>query len=30
MESPVLAAIVPKLSACIDGTWLREYFDTLE
>ena len=30
MESPALAAMVPKLSACLDGTWLREYFDALE
>lgn len=30
MESAALAAMVPKLSACLEGTWLREYFDALE
>jgi (4S)-4-hydroxy-5-phosphonooxypentane-2,3-dione isomerase len=24
-----LAQIGPKLSACLDGTWVREYFDAL-
>jgi quinol monooxygenase YgiN len=30
MTSAVLAEVAPKLSACLDGTWLREYFDPLE
>ena len=29
MSSAKLAAIGPKLSACLDGGWVREYFDTL-
>ena len=30
MSSKILAEIGPKLSACLDGTWVREYFDPLE
>jgi (4S)-4-hydroxy-5-phosphonooxypentane-2,3-dione isomerase len=30
MNSKTLAEIAPKLSACLDGTWVREYFDALE
>jgi len=26
----VLGEIAPKISACLDGTWEREYFDGLE
>jgi quinol monooxygenase YgiN len=29
MGSAKLAEIAPKISACIDGTWVREYFDPL-
>jgi quinol monooxygenase YgiN len=29
MSSAKLAAIGPKLSACLEGGWVREYFDTL-
>jgi quinol monooxygenase YgiN len=29
MNSSKLAEIAPKLSACLDGTWVREYFDPL-
>jgi autoinducer 2-degrading protein len=29
MGSAVLAAVAPKISACLDGTWEREYFDPL-
>ena len=30
MNSKMLAATAPKISACLDGTWLREYFDPLD
>ena len=30
MDSKALAEIAPKLSACLEGTWVREYFDALE
>lgn len=30
MHSAVLAQAAPKISACIDGTWVREYFDGFE
>jgi (4S)-4-hydroxy-5-phosphonooxypentane-2,3-dione isomerase len=30
MNSKILAEIAPKISACIVGTWVREYFDGLE
>jgi quinol monooxygenase YgiN len=30
MHSQMLAETAPKISACLDGTWLREYFDPLE
>jgi len=26
----MLAETAPKISACLDGTWLREYFDPLD
>jgi (4S)-4-hydroxy-5-phosphonooxypentane-2,3-dione isomerase len=30
MTSSILAELAPKLSACLDGTWEREYLDPLE
>ncbi len=30
MNSKMLAELAPKISACLDGTWVREYFDVLE
>lgn len=30
MNSKALAEIAPKISACLNGTWEREYFDGLE
>lgn len=30
MNSKVLAELAPKISACLDGTWVREYFDAIE
>jgi len=30
MNSAVLGEVAPKISACLDGTWVREYFDGLE
>lgn len=30
MSSPVLAEYSPKLAACVEGTWVREYLDPLE
>ena len=30
MNSKVLAETAPKLSACLNGSWEREYFDGLE
>ena len=29
MNSQALAEIAPKIAACLDGTWEREYFDAL-
>lgn len=29
MGSQVLAELAPKISACLDGTWVREFFDPL-
>ncbi len=29
MGSPKLAALAPKISDCLDGVWVREYFDPL-
>lgn len=29
MNSKTLAEFAPKISACLDGTWIREYFDVL-
>jgi autoinducer 2-degrading protein len=29
MNSEMLAEFAPKISACLDGTWVREYFDEL-
>jgi quinol monooxygenase YgiN len=29
MNSSILADIAPRISACLDGTWVREYFDPL-
>jgi len=30
MNSTMLAATAPRISACLDGTWEREYLDGLE
>jgi quinol monooxygenase YgiN len=30
MSSTLLGELGPKISACLDGTWVREYFDGLE
>jgi autoinducer 2-degrading protein len=30
MNSKMLAETGPKISACLNGTWEREYFDPLE
>ena len=30
MTSAMLAEVAPKISACLDGTWVREYFDPLD
>jgi (4S)-4-hydroxy-5-phosphonooxypentane-2,3-dione isomerase len=30
MSSAKLAEIAPRISACLDGTWVREYLDPLE
>ncbi len=30
MNSKMLADIAPKIAACLEGTWVREYFDPLE
>jgi (4S)-4-hydroxy-5-phosphonooxypentane-2,3-dione isomerase len=29
MNSSILADMAPRISACLDGTWVREYFDPL-
>lgn len=29
MGSAMLAQIAPQIAACIDGTWVREFFDPL-
>lgn len=29
MNSKALAEIAPKIAACLDGSWEREYFDAL-
>jgi quinol monooxygenase YgiN len=29
MNSKTLAELAPKIAACLDGTWVREYFDPL-
>lgn len=29
MSSATLARLAPKISACLDGTWVREYLDAL-
>ena len=29
MTSAKLAEMAPKISACLDGTWVREYFDAI-
>ena len=29
MASKMLADIAPRIAACLDGTWVREYFDPL-
>jgi quinol monooxygenase YgiN len=30
MNSTTLADIAPKIAGCLDGTWMREYFDPLD
>ena len=30
MNSKLLGELGPKISACLEGTWIREYFDELE
>lgn len=30
MNSKTLAELAPQISACLDGSWVREYFDPLE
>jgi quinol monooxygenase YgiN len=30
MNSQKLAEVAPKISACLDGTWVREFFDPVE
>ena len=30
MSSAMLAQTGPKISECLDGTWVREYFDPIE
>jgi autoinducer 2-degrading protein len=30
MSSKLLGELGPKISACLDGTWVREYFDELD
>lgn len=29
MGSKMLAELAPKISGCLDGTWVREFFDPL-
>lgn len=29
MSSPVLAKVGPRLAACLDGTWVREFLDVI-
>jgi quinol monooxygenase YgiN len=29
MSSAKLAALAPKISACLDGVWVREYLDSI-
>ncbi len=29
MSSTKLAELAPKISACLDGTWVREYLDSI-
>jgi len=29
MSSAKLAELAPKIAGCLDGTWVREYFDPL-
>jgi autoinducer 2-degrading protein len=29
MKSEILAELGPKIAACLDGGWVREYFDPL-
>jgi len=30
MNSKMLADIAPQISGCLEGTWVREYFDPLD
>lgn len=30
MHSKILSELAPKIGACLEGTWVREYFDALE
>jgi len=29
MRSAKLAQVAPKIAACLEGTWVREYFDAI-
>ena len=29
MSSPVLAQVGPRIAACLDGTWVREFLDPI-
>lgn len=29
MKSPKLAEVAPRIAACLDGGWVREYFDPI-
>lgn len=30
MTSAILAELAPKIGACLEGTWVREYLDPIE
>ena len=29
MSSPILAQVGPRIAACLDGTWVREFLDPI-
>ncbi len=29
MSSPMLAQLAPQIAECVEGTWIREFFDPL-